>query len=279
METTSPTAHVCPDCAARMEQLDGLVCQLEDENRNLRLLEEALRRNRAWFAAVLANNANGVTLTGPGRRILRVVRALTGVVPGEVPGALLESLLVPEDQHILVECYRDLLERRCGQAKFEVRALRPDGSIQYLAGVLTDQLDNPDVQAIVCNYSDVTRSKRMELTLAEFAALAENPDYSVFTGSTEGQVLTWNEGARRMFGYTEEEMVGRQIEMLVPEELRAEEQAARQLTVETGIARERSTTWLCNDGTRIPVRISVSLIRDSYGRQCGVLNRCQRMTL
>src|ERR1700722_17396808 len=169
METTSAAAHVCPDCAARMEDLNGRIedlngktWQLEDENRNLRLMVETLRPKGAWFAALLANSTEGVILTGPGRRILRVMRGLMGFVPGELQGALIESIVLPEDRHILVQGYRDLLDGRCGTAEFEGRALRPDGSVKYLAGTLTDMLDIPDIQAIVANYADVTRRKRME---------------------------------------------------------------------------------------------------------------------
>jgi PAS domain S-box-containing protein len=160
MKTISAAAHVCPECAVRIEQLTAAVLQLEDENRNLNRLEEALRRKDAWLAAVLANSAEGVLLTGPGRRILRVVRGLTGFAPGEMQGALVESVVIPEDQAILLNGYQDLLGRRCKKAEFEVRARGADGSIQYLAGTLTDMLDDPDVQAIVANYSDVTRHKR-----------------------------------------------------------------------------------------------------------------------
>jgi PAS domain S-box-containing protein len=277
METSPVAAHVCQECAGQIENLHWLVSELSEENANLQLLDDALRRNTALFEALLANSVDGVTLTGADRRIVRVVRGLTGFAPGELSGVLIESTLHPDDREILLNCYRQLLDRRCNKAEFDVRAFRPDGSIVYLSGTLTDMLDDPNVLAIVFNYQDVTQRKRGELTMAEFAAIVQKADYSIFTKDTEGNILTWNGGARQMFGYAEEEIAGRHVRILVPEELREEEQAARHLIVENGSPTELRTIRLAKDGERIPVLIELAPIRDHYGRTLGILHLSRRV--
>jgi PAS domain S-box-containing protein len=276
METNAVAAHVCPDCAAQIETLTGLVSELIEENGNLQLLDVALHRNTALFEALLANSVDGVMLTGADRRILRVVRGLTGFAPGELNGSLIESTLLPEDREIMVHCYRRLLDRRCAKTEFEVRAYRPDGSIVYLSGTLTDMLDDPNVQAIVFNYADVTQRKLGELTAAEFAAVVQWADYSIFSKDKEGRILTWNDGARKMFGYKEDEIVGRHVWLLVPEELRLQEQEARQIIVATGAAQEVRSTRVAKDGTPISVLIELAPIRDRYGRTSGILHLSRR---
>jgi PAS domain S-box-containing protein len=146
MELT--TEPFCPNCEA------------------LRSLDDALRRNTALFEAILVNSADGIALTRADRRIFRVIRGITGRVPGEPAGVLAESIFLAEDRHIVIDCYRNLLDHHCGTIAFEARAVHADGSIMYLSGSLSDMLDDPNVQAIVCNYSDVTLRKQAQLKLA-----------------------------------------------------------------------------------------------------------------
>lgn len=101
MNETSPVSHQgmstrCPECEARIEQLVAQVSQLAEENANLRLLDRTLERNNAAFEALLANSSEGITLTGPERRIMRVVRGISGYRSGDLLGALIESLAFPK---------------------------------------------------------------------------------------------------------------------------------------------------------------------------------------
>ena len=93
-----------------IEELTVRISELEEANANLQLLDEAMRRNNALFEAVLANSWQGITLTGPDRRILKVVRGLTGRSAPELRGVLIESLAIPEDHEIIVEVWVYLLE-------------------------------------------------------------------------------------------------------------------------------------------------------------------------
>lgn len=146
-----------------LEELTARVSELVEENANLRLLESTVRRNTALFEALLASNSGGITLTGPDRRIVRVVKGLTGFAPRDLAGVLIESLAVPEDRETVMECYEQLLRRDCEKITREVRVPRADGTIRWFSITLTDMLDNPNVQCIVWNYTDVTHQKEWEL--------------------------------------------------------------------------------------------------------------------
>ena len=39
-------------------------------------------------------------------------------------------------------------------------------------------------------------------------------DYAIFTMTAEGTIDSWNTGAERMFGYTGDEIIGRQVDVL-----------------------------------------------------------------
>lgn len=159
MDSNRTASSVCCDCGTKIEQLTAQVSDLLEENANLRLLDEVMRRNNALFDALLANSSAGITLTGPDRRIVRVVRGLTGFSPEDLTGVLIESLAVPEDREVVKECYKLLLSRQCRQVRREIRAPRADGAIRWFSITLTDMLDDQNVQGIVWNYQDVTAQK------------------------------------------------------------------------------------------------------------------------
>ena len=56
------------------------------------------------------------------------------------------------------------------------------------------------------------------------AAIVDSADDAIISKDLNGIVETWNQGARRMFGYTSEEMTGQPMLRLIPKELHYEEE-------------------------------------------------------
>jgi len=145
----------CGECEVGA-QLRNHISDLLEENANLKRLDETLRHNTALFEALIANSSDGIALTGPDRRIIKIVRGLTGIEPAHLAGTLIESLAVPEDRETIIECYSRLLRRECPQVRRTIHVMRADGVVRRFAITLTDMLDHQSVQAIVWNYQDVT---------------------------------------------------------------------------------------------------------------------------
>lgn len=60
--------------------------------------------------------------------------------------------------------------------------------------------------------------KRSEQVLRQSAAIVESSDDGIISRTVEGDVVSWNKGAERIYGYSAEEMVGRNLSLLVPPE-------------------------------------------------------------
>jgi PAS domain S-box-containing protein len=112
-------------------------------------------------------------------------------------------------------------------------------------------------------------SDRRVLESAQYlAAIVENSDDAIVSIGRDGKVLSWNEAATRMYGYSEDEAVGRAIDIVIPDDL---ERRQEELDIQARIARgERiehyETERRRQDGTRFPVSLSISPVRDAFGR-------------
>jgi two-component system CheB/CheR fusion protein len=67
---------------------------------------------------------------------------------------------------------------------------------------------------------DITERKESEEQIRRLATVVLDSNDAITMQSLDGQILAWNRGAERMYGYTEAEALGMNIETLVPPEAR-----------------------------------------------------------
>jgi len=82
---------------------------------------------------------------------------------------------------------------------------------------------------------------------------------------------TWNNGARRIFGYEASEVVGKSFDMFFPPEALAsgELQRIKDALERDGFIRDYECVRLAKDGRRIVANITSNLLRDKKGRVIG----------
>ncbi len=112
--------------------------------------------------------------------------------------------------------------------------------------------------------------KRIEDERFQLAAIVESSEDAVIGKNLDGIITTWNTGAKRIYGYRAEEILGKHISILTPPERPNE----LPQTVEKLRRGERAelyeTVRITKDGRRIHVSLTVSPIRDNAGRITGV---------
>jgi PAS domain S-box-containing protein len=237
-----------------VQSLREKISELEERNSNLQRLERASKEKVATFEALLRASRDGIVLTRPDRTITRVVCPIVGNTGSTSVGMTLDVFIHPEDNAVIRECYRRLIEDRELVATYRVRLIKADGSLIWVGGTVTDMLDEPAVQAFVLNYRDITDRKRHELAMLELDALVESTSFAIFAKDRDGFILSWNPGAERIYGYTAGEIVGAHIRRLVPVELQEEERLSRAAVLEVREPLlEFRTIRIRRDGTHIPI--------------------------
>jgi PAS domain S-box-containing protein len=102
-----------------------------------------------------------------------------------------------------------------------------------------------------------------------YAALVESADDAIVAKNTDGIVISWNNAAERLFGWTSEEMVGGSIRRLLPADRQNEEDHILERIRRGERVHPFYTKRLHKDGHLLDVEVSVSPVRDGEGRIIG----------
>jgi len=106
-------------------------------------------------------------------------------------------------------------------------------------------------------------------------ALIESEADAVVACDRDGIIHFWNAGAMRIFGFGASEAVGRSLDLIIPERLRARHWDGWQHTVATGTSRYSggdtlSVPALRKDGAQISVEFTITPLRDAAGAITGI---------
>jgi PAS domain S-box-containing protein len=95
-------------------------------------------------------------------------------------------------------------------------------------------------------------------------------DYAIFMLATEGRIRSWNSGAERLKGYTEEEVLGEHVSVFHPPEEVAAGTPRRLLDGAAADGRAETEGWrLRKDGSAFWANVVITPIRDGAGELAG----------
>jgi PAS domain S-box-containing protein len=119
---------------------------------------------------------------------------------------------------------------------------------------------------------------RVEAPRESLAAIVDASIDAVFSEDLNGIVTGWNAGARDIFGYRSDEIVGTSVTRLIPDDRRHE----KDIILDKLRRGERvdcmETVRKTKDGRLIDVSIAVSPIRDDHGRIAGTSKSVRHVT-
>jgi PAS domain S-box-containing protein len=254
---------------------DGEVCGFIGVSKDIterKHAEELAKRSERRYRALIENSVDAIALLDIHGNILysspSTIRIL-GYLPEELDGYPAFELLHPDDLEQFRHIFTNLVtgSGRIDKTRFRVR--HKDGTIRWVSGSGLNLLHDQYVAAIVVNYHDITDSKHAIEERQKLAAIVKSSDDAIIGTTIEGIIMNWNKGAERIYGYTQEEVIGKSITLLYPPGSEDEYLTLMQRMMKGEITDHFETLRRCKDGTIITVSISVSPIKDVTGAFIG----------
>jgi PAS domain S-box-containing protein len=104
-------------------------------------------------------------------------------------------------------------------------------------------------------------------------------DYAIFVLDPEGHVITWNQGAQALKGYTSEEILGQHFSKFYPLEAVQSGWPARELALAEKEGRFADEGWrVRKDGSMFWASVTITALRDTEGRLSGFAKVTQDMS-
>jgi PAS domain S-box-containing protein len=97
----------------------------------------------------------------------------------------------------------------------------------------------------------------------------ESSEDAIISKTLTGQILSWNRGAEKIFGYTAEEAIGKSITIIVPEDRYSEEQMILSRLSRGERIEHYETVRMAKDGHEIDISVTISPLRDRTGKVIG----------
>ncbi|MCQ8104137.1 PAS domain S-box protein [Methylomonas sp. SURF-2] len=179
------------------------------------------------------------------------------------------EMLVPErfrDAHIgFRQAYLVKPESRPMGAGRDLYGRRKDGS-EFPVEIGLGLIENHAETLVLSSIVDITARKRME---RRFRQAVESAPNAIVMINESGRIVMVNAQTELSFGYQRNELIGREVELLVPERFRSAHIAFRQAYLAAPVSRPmgagRDLYGLRKDGSEFPVEIGLGLIDDENG--------------
>ena len=141
---------------------------------------------------------------------------------------------------------------------------------RWTSATYTPTLDvNGGASGWIAVVLDVTERKRAEEARFRHAAIVESSEDAIICKNLDELITSWNAGAQRLFGYTEKEVLGQPIAILIPPELQDEENEILERLRAGGRIEHYETKRLTKAGNRVDVSLIIGPVKDSAGRIVG----------
>jgi PAS domain S-box-containing protein len=105
-------------------------------------------------------------------------------------------------------------------------------------------------------------------------ALVADADHAVIVADIDGVICFWNPAAEQIFGYSRSQALGETLDIIIPARLRARHWDGYRRVMRSGRTEYAGRTLAVpatrQDGTRISVEFTVTLLRDRTGVLWGI---------
>jgi PAS domain S-box-containing protein len=194
--------------------------------------EEEISRQKDYYETLFVNSPVAVVTADLDANVVSwnpSAEKLFGYKQDEAVGMNVDDLIA-NDLSIIEEAhsYNEQVIK-LNRIQATTRRTRKDGSLVDVELLAIPLLQAGDTTGFYAMYHDISELKRVERELRQqkdyFESLFINNPVAVLTADLQGNVVSWNPMAEKMFGYSQEEAIGKHIDDLVATDPRIKREA------------------------------------------------------
>ena len=188
------------------------------------------------------------------------------------------SYIHPDDRlHVYTAANKALNEKSSLSIDFRIKlADGEERTVHMLSETIFDEKNCPvRIKGIV---QDITERKKTEEKIKALADIVESSNDAIITLSLEGIIINWNKAAEHIYGYSAEEILGKNVSILEPPKIKGEiKQLSEQIKLGEKI-QQYETLRLKKDGSILNVSITLSPVFDSSGKLMAISGIVRNIT-
>ena len=249
-----------------------------------KLIEKGLQRSEEKFRTIFEQSTIGVALIeSKTDKLLQVNQRyceITGLATEQLQGTTIQSITHPDDLQITLDVLNDLHVHKIQTFSIETRYVKPDSTFVWVNLTVSSMayIDAETPANLIAVVEDISELKADQNAVVELAAIVESSKDAIMSKSLDGVITSWNQSAKRLFGYTAEEAIGQPKAMLLPED-RLNEVRENITRIKRGeIVENFETVRRCKDGSLIDVALSVSPLRGPNEQLIGAATIARDIT-
>jgi PAS domain S-box-containing protein len=230
----------------------------------------AILRATTEHAIIVTDRAGVITLFNAGAermlgyRASEVVGTCTQLLlhdPAEIAARAAERGIATGSEVLVAAARRN--EAETGEWTY----LRKDRSRLMVSVTITGMWDEQgSLSGFIAIAHDITERKRAEevlrLSEIQFRSAVQLASDAIISADDQGAIVSWNQGARHLFGYAGREVLAQDLTILMPERLRdRHRKGLQQATARGGVRQADQPRELCGlrkDGTEFPMELSLT---------------------
>lgn len=273
--------YVMRDNAGKAIRMIGAMLDITERKKaeqDLSDAKEKIEESERLFKSLINNAPDGVVIIDEGGKFKYAspnAARLFGYDENEVLGHSGDEFTHPDDLPLIYKTFEAIINNPAQRLKAEYRFKRGNGDYRWIETTFSNLLADNAINGFILNFTDVTERKQIlediviakekaEESEARFRKLMEGIDTVAVQGyGPDGITRFWNKASEKLYGYTQQEAIGRNLlDLIIPDEMKDEVTKAIHKMTETGEPIPSGELMLKHkEGTLVPVISHHAVVR------------------
>jgi PAS domain S-box-containing protein len=179
------------------------------------------------------------------------------------------SYVHPDDRAYVDNTFNKVLSEKAIRIDYRIILANGEERVIHAHGEVIYNKENIPIRTHG-TLQDITELKKAEEKIKNFANVVESSNDAIITKSLDEIIISWNRGADQIYGYLAGEVLGKNLSILEPDNIKGEIKRLSNEIKQGKKVKNYETLRLKKDGTLINISLTLSPVFDSSGELVAI---------